>query len=154
VRYPILALGLCLLPVAVGAQALADADGPEAVMTAMDDCWAKRDADCLAAHVTDDLVYTNATGSHWRSKAARQGWQALLASDMAAFPQTEERLVRRLGPDTAIVWERGRLSGLKTPDGKALPPMQTFGTMTMVRRGGIWLLAAGQTLLVPQPSAP
>jgi uncharacterized protein (TIGR02246 family) len=148
-----LVLGACLMPTAAVAQAPSDAGGPAAAMRAMADCWAKRDADCLAAHVTDDLVYTNAVGRHWRSKtAAHQGWLDMLASPMAAAPEVDDQLVRLVDPDTAIVWESGWIKGVKTPEGRALPPMRTFMTALLVRRGGTWLMAAGHTSVVPPPA--
>jgi uncharacterized protein (TIGR02246 family) len=143
------AICLCISPATLAAQTTS-AQGPTAVLKAMDQCWAAKDADCLASHVTDDLIYTNAAGMQWHSKAeARAGWKAMLAGPGAVFPTPDQIAEHFLNPDTAIVTETGWISGAKGPGGNDMPRLRTFLTAVLVKRDGVWLLASGHTSGVP-----
>ncbi len=128
------------------------AAGPLAVLNTIDKCWERRDVECIASNVTEDLVYTNVMGSQWRSKDdARKGWEALIKTPFAADAVMDEHQVRSLGPGAVAVVESGWIKGVKSPDGKELPPIKTFATFVLVKRQGRWLVAIGHTSAAPPP---
>ena len=59
--------------------------------------------------------------------------------------------VRFLGADVAIADWDSTISGMKGPDGSALPPMSHHVTVVVQRKAGKWWIEAARPVIAPPP---
>jgi uncharacterized protein (TIGR02246 family) len=106
---------------------------------------------------TDDAQFVNVIGLWWHGRAEIQKeHEALHATRMRmSHLLATDSVVQVLGPDVAVLLQRWQLTGDTGIDGVTLPMRRGVMTLVIVKRGGIWQIAAAQnTDIVPLPNLP
>jgi len=115
--------------------------------------WAKDDAKAMAALWAPDGDLINP----WlRVAKGRVEIEKLFQDEhSAAMKGTTYGIkfdgVRFLGPDTAIAEWDSTISGMKGPDGSAMPPLPHHVTMVLQQKEGKWWIVAGRPMIAPPP---
>lgn len=114
-----------------------------ALVYALEDAWARHDADTVGALFTPDATYTTSLGTHYRGRAEIvESHRALFARALRGTRLCDEILdIRFYGLDTAVLTSRGDLYRGERPE--RLGRVQTY---TMVRGSDdTWRIAAFHT---------
>jgi uncharacterized protein (TIGR02246 family) len=102
--------------------------------------WNTGDADKVVAATTRDVSFVSPYGDVVEGRDALkpyvQGTIQALQGVTHAFAVDNVRLIK---PDVALVDESVTLTGLKTPDGQALPPLNVKASTVWVQSKGEWL---------------
>ena len=109
---------------------------------ALEDAWARHDADAYGALFTPDATYTTFLGTRYRGRAEIvESHRALFARALRGTRIADDILdVRFYGPDTAVLTSSG-----DTYKGERPARLGKVQTYTIVRRpDGAWRIAAFQ----------
>jgi len=106
--------------------------------------WNKADAKAMGQFFSDDADYISSTGQRGDGRA---GIEKILAEQFAGvYKGASIKLtitsIRFLKPDVALANGTFEISGLQSPDGKALPVRKGLSTNVMVKQGDKWLITA------------
>lgn len=117
--------------------------------------WNRGDAEGAAAVYTQDGTHTYVFGYTHRGRAAiANGLTQLLSGPMKGTQLAIETIsVRQLSPDIAVEEEAFTVSGLKSPDGTALPAAKGLCLAVYKKVGEEWLGAAVQCMVPPPAPA-
>jgi len=119
--------------------------------------WDKDDAKGLAAIFAPDGDLINPFGRVVRGRAEVE---KLFAEEHATFSKGTHYEIRSLqtrllGADAAVQDWDVDLTGMKGPDGGAMPPLKHHVTVVYAKKGGQWwAVAARPAVPVPPPGAP
>jgi uncharacterized protein (TIGR02246 family) len=117
------------------------------------DAWAKDDAKAMASFWSPDGDLINP----WLRVAKGHAEIEKLFQDehSTVFKSTNYGLkvtgVRFLGADVAIGDWESTISGMKGPDGSALPPLAHHVTVVLQRKAGKWWIEAARPVIAPPP---
>lgn len=126
-------------------------------LQAFEDAWNRHDPDAMAAAFADDAELINPSGrvARGRSDIVR------LFDDEHRGALKGTRLshrvtgARQVAPGLAFVDEDLTISGLRGPDGQALPDQRVHGAMLLARQqGGGWQVLEGRPYALLPPGAP
>jgi uncharacterized protein (TIGR02246 family) len=151
-----LLVGLALAPF-VHADSAADEKALKARADEFLAAWDKDDAKGLAAIFAPDGDLINPFGRVARGRAEVE---KLFADEHATFTKgTHYNLTslstRLIGTDAAVQDWDIELTGMKGPDGSAMPPLKHHVTVVFEKKGGKWwALAARPAVPVPPPGPP
>jgi uncharacterized protein (TIGR02246 family) len=135
----------------------ADEAAIKTTAAAFDATWAKGDAKAFAALFTDDGAMVSPIGEATRGRGELE---SKVAVELAGrFKGTGHRLTLTtfhfVRPDVAVADGDVQLSGLKTPDGKTMPPLDAKATAVLTKVKGKWLFAELHGYVYMQrPAAP
>lgn len=130
----------------------------KATCAAFDAAWAKGDGKAAAAVFTEEGTLVNAMG---QASDGRAAIEAQLTTDFGGMLKGSTHTITLAGikfvkPEVAVGDADLLITGVKGPDGKAMPPMKLKGTGVFVKQKGGWMFAAarGYTLVPPPPAPP
>ncbi len=123
------------------------------VAAAIAAAWERHDAKALAAFWSEEGDLIDPAG---RVARGREEIEKLFADEHSTVFKTShatisDRAVRFLKPDLAIADGSFEITGMRSPDGKDLPPLKGLYTRILVKRGGQWWVIADRPR-VPMPS--
>jgi uncharacterized protein (TIGR02246 family) len=119
--------------------------------------WDKGDAKGLAAIFAPEGDLINPFG---RVAKGRAEVEKLFAEEHASFTKNTHYDIRSLetrlvGADAAVQDWDVEMTGMKGPDGSAMPPLKHHVTVVYAKKGGQWwAVAARPAVAVPPPGAP
>jgi len=156
-------LALALLATAISAGAGRAADEKDRAAMAQtveqfESAWNKHDAHAFAMTFTEDADFTNVVGAHVQGRGNVEAFHAPIFA--GRFKDTHQtgviRSIRFLRADLAAVDVEWEMTGLKGPDGSALPDRKGLLNWVMARQGdGTWLIQImHNTELTNAPAAP
>jgi uncharacterized protein (TIGR02246 family) len=131
-----------------------DEEAIKATVASFVDAFSKGDAKAASALFTEDGTLVNVFGVEM---VGRAGIEQSMASQFAGplkgvtnnITPTKIRLIK---PDVAVGDADLEISGLKAPDGKAIPTIKSRGTAVFVKQKGKWLFTAARAYVhVPPP---
>lgn len=117
--------------------------------------WERGDGPAFAETFTEDADFVAVNGEHIHTRAAiaesmQQGFDTFMAN--TRISPAEQRRVRFLSPDTAIVISSG-ICVLRDGATECRPQDRSIQTRTAVKRDGRWLITAFQNgRMVPPPA--
>jgi uncharacterized protein (TIGR02246 family) len=156
-RTVLFAVSLLVIPGLVHAQAKGnpkDEAAIKATVAAFDAAVNKGDAKAVAAIVTDDAVLVSPMGERMTGKAEiEQKMGANLAGPFKGATQTiTPTSIRFVKPDVAIGDADIEVTGMKSPDGKSLPPVKHKGSAVFTKQKGKWVFASAWAyVFLPPP---
>ena len=121
------------------------------------DAFNKADSKAVAATYIEEGTLVNLFGMEMAGRAAiEQQLGAQFAGPLkGAITSITPSKIQLIKPDVAIGDADVEVSGLKSPDGKAIPPVKARGTAVFVKQKGKWLFAATRGYVhLPPPGAP
>jgi uncharacterized protein (TIGR02246 family) len=154
----VLAVGLVMLSVPCArAQSGLSAEDKQAIGATMDavgDDLFKLDFAGFGALLTDDCDWINIVGMHWAGKAqVVKGHTGIFSTRYKGMMmQQMERSISELAPGTALVINKQSIGPDKTADGKPIDNVSIM-TVVMVKRGGKWLIRAGENVTIDSKAA-
>jgi uncharacterized protein (TIGR02246 family) len=116
--------------------------------------WERGNGTAFAETFTEDADFVAVNGEHIHTRAAiaesmQQGFDTFMAN--TRISPAEERTVRFLSPDTAIVISSG-ICVLRDGATQCRPQDRSIQTRTAIKQNGQWLIAAFQNgRMVPPP---
>ncbi len=116
--------------------------------------WNKNDYKAMAAMFADDADLINPLGRVAKGKAEIEKLymdEQTTAFKGSHFTSDCKAGVRFVKPDVAVVTCSFDVTGGKTPDGGAMPPLKGIYTATMVKTKTRWQVVAGRPMIPPAP---
>jgi uncharacterized protein (TIGR02246 family) len=109
------------------------------------------DADAVAAIYADDASHTYALGiTHRGRREVAQGLREMLAGRLCGTQiELNPVRIRSLSSEVAVEEAVFTLTGLRGPDGTALPPVAGFCLAVYQRQAEEWFAAAVQCMVPP-----
>jgi uncharacterized protein (TIGR02246 family) len=132
-----------------------DAEGVRALTTAFSTAWAAHDPEGLAGLWVPDGDLVNPMGQTARgrvelAKLFREEHTSYMKGTALNVKVTATRV---LGPGLALVDCDAHLTGVKTPDGKAMPPFKHLVVAVVTKSAEGWRFVSAR-LSVPVPPPP
>jgi uncharacterized protein (TIGR02246 family) len=143
-------LTAAILPAGARAQDPADV-GIRQQLERYQEAYNRGDVEGMAAIYAPDASHTYAFGvtHHGRAEIA-QGLRELFAGMMKGTQMEVVPLrIRSISPDVAVEEAAFTTTGVKGPDGAALPPIKGFCLAVYQRLGETWLVQAIQCMVPP-----
>ena len=117
--------------------------------------WNEHDPKAMAMLWAEDGDFVNPFG---HVAQGREEVEKLFAADHAGIMKGTTysmtlKWVNMLKPDVAVATWDGTVSGMKAPDGTALPPLDHFVTVVTMKKDGEWWTVAARAM-APVPMAP
>lgn len=146
---------LVLLP--AGAAGAADApDNPadraaiEQLIARTTEAFNRHDAKAFASYYTSDAWLVTVRGESMAGTAEIEKGLASIFQSRAQVVKLEtiDVSIRFLTPETALAHVLNELSGLKSPGGEALPPHRELSLRVLVKKDGVWRVAAFHNTMV------
>ena len=154
-------LALAAMAVFAGAGRAADEKDRAAIgqtVEQFETAWNKHDAHAFAMTFTEDADFTNVVGIHAQGRGNVEAFHAPIFA--GRFKDTHQtgvvRSIRFLRADLAAVDVEWEMTGLKGPDGSALPDRKGLLNWVMAKQGdGSWLIQImHNTELTNTPAVP
>lgn len=150
----------CVALMTVGSPLLAqdagaDSEGVKGLTAAFSAAWAAHDPDSLAALWVPDGDLVNPMGQTARGRAelARLFREEHTTYMKGTGLNVKVTATRVLGPGLALVDCDAHLTGVKTPDGKAMPPFKHLVVAVVAKGEEGWRFVSAR-LSVPVPPPP
>jgi uncharacterized protein (TIGR02246 family) len=148
-RKPLLVLALVALAVPTAARAASRAEDEASIKKVEADftaAWNRHDPKAMASFwaVDGDLINPFGRWAKGRAEVEKLFQDEQSAVMKGTTYSTTSSSIRFLGPDVAVTdWDIA-ITGMRGPDGSALPPFKPHLTIVMVRKEGHWACAAAR----------
>jgi len=119
--------------------------------------WNHHNYDDLKNYATEDTDWVNVVGMWWKGRKQSQFAHQAYHNTFFKTSVMEKTSVaiRFITKDVAIAHVTWHFSGGEpTPDGKKPEPTDDLSTLVFVKRGGKWLLTAGENVHIDKAAQP
>lgn len=152
----LVSLALLALALPSGAGASPDEEAIQARAMEFSAAWNKHDAKAMAMLWAEDGDLINPFG---RTAKGRREIEQLFAEEHATITKgttysIQPKWIRMVKPDVAVATWDAVISGIKTADGSAMPPLEHMVTVVVVKRDGKWWTVAARPMIPSPPPIP
>lgn len=117
---------------------------------AMAKSWNKHDHSDMKNYTTADCDWVNIVGMWWKGrKQVEYSTQFYHENMFKTTPLSVKNIdIRFISNDVALVHSKTHVGKFTTPDGHMMPEGDDLALLVYVKQNGIWLLTAGENVVV------